>query len=166
MEQFESVSEIIHEFQVKETTLAMYGIDFKLWEKYEPVAYCPKIYKEMPVLTSSNGAALKENRRRSIVEHSSSSDFDIIEGNSTGLTQFMSDYDINGVEYVHKGDGMEPRMSSPKEILESESSAVDNDKNDILTSDFFHALSIGSSPRQQFENLNSEPFEDLESDTP
>ncbi|CUM57049.1 uncharacterized protein AC631_05211 [Debaryomyces fabryi] len=115
MEEFEGIGSIVDEFQIKGSTLNLFGIKWKTpnsdreLKKFIQIPYGPhnKAFPSLPIITNSNRKLFRYITQdtmmdRSILEYDESkfdSDFELNDSSmNTNLTQFMNDYDINDKE--------------------------------------------------------------------
>jgi hypothetical protein len=140
MENFESIATIVNHFQIKKSSLELYGIDSTSFEDYIQVAHIPnsKLYSTMPVLVDSLGNKHSYNDCKSttILKFNNSSSPPHSSHNSEQI-QFENDYAASNSTALSAYS--QSRHFSSQVILESEVSSVDVDmepgkRNSILTS--------------------------------
>lgn len=166
MEDFEGISSIVDEFNIKGSTLNLFDIKWKTsnsdkeLKKFVQIPYGPhnKAFPSLPVVVNSNGSLLNytnqdDSENKSILEYDESkfdSDFELNESSaSTNLTQFMNEYNIND-EPKERVDNYKPDNSEksyrnlsnifPDTILESNYEEM-LEKNSIISSDFIQLSS-------------------------
>lgn len=166
MEDFEGISSIVDEFNIKGSTLNLFDIKWKTsnsdkeLKKFVQIPYGPhnKAFPSLPVVVNYNGSLLNytnqdDSENKSILEYDESkfdSDFELNESSaSTNLTQFMNEYNIND-EPKERVDNYKPDNSEksyrnlsnifPDTILESNYEEM-LEKNSIISSDFIQLSS-------------------------
>lgn len=195
MEEFESLTSIVREFGIKSSTLNLFKIKWKTptsdreLEKFVQVPYGPshRGFGGMPLIIDTRGNQIKygqakesAEQNKSILEYDDAtfgSDFELNDtSTSTNLTQFMSEYNINEANKQKSEMGTGIGLS---DIILDSTLEGSGSQSQMLSSDFAHLSStqpeksdpICSTPdmlNSEAVNppeLNSEPFDDLATDS-
>lgn len=140
MENFESISTIVNHFQIKKSSLELFGIESTTFEDYIQVAHIPnsKLYSTMPVLIDSLGNKLSYNDCKSttILKFNNSSS---PPHSSSKIERFQFENDYATSNSTALSAYSQSRHFSSQVILESDVSSADvyiepGKRNPILTS--------------------------------